>query len=208
MNQKFVSKSNYVLRKILQKKENIDIIQDFIETFLTIEIEKIHLNPYIKSKEKYLPKEENFGICDMRVYLKDNRQFNLGIQFIDGMYVQSKMLLYYAQIHTNQIEYKEYKEIAPTITINLLDFNYFNTKEYHHKIKIPQEKLEEIEPKYIELEVIELPKYKITGEITDKKDAWMNYLIGSNIEKVTTKFDKIAKLDKALNNYWEKEVME
>ena len=208
MNQKFVSKSNYVLRKVLQKEENIDILQDFIETFLNIEIEKIHLNPYLKSKEKYLPKEENFGICDMRVFLKDQKELNLGIQFVEGPHIQSKMLLYYAQIHTNQIEYKEYNVIAPTITINLLDFKFFNTKEYHHKIKIPQETLGELEPVNIELEVIELPKYRCTGEITDKKEAWMNYLIGSNIKEVTTKFIKIKKLDNVLNDYWEKEVME
>ena len=42
-------------------KKNQDIIKDFIESFLNIEIQKIELNPYLKSKEKYLPSEEKFG---------------------------------------------------------------------------------------------------------------------------------------------------
>lgn len=57
MNRKFVSNSNFVLRKVLNSKENLDIIQDFIESFLDVQIKKISLNPYLKSKERYLPSE-------------------------------------------------------------------------------------------------------------------------------------------------------
>ena len=32
MNRKFISKSNRILRKVLNSKDNLDIIQDFIET--------------------------------------------------------------------------------------------------------------------------------------------------------------------------------
>lgn len=48
MNRKFISNSNYVLRKVLNSKENLDIIKDFIESFLNIEIQKIELNPILK----------------------------------------------------------------------------------------------------------------------------------------------------------------
>ena len=51
MNRKLVSKSNFVLRKVLNTKENIDIIKDFIEAILEIDIEKIKLNEYLRKKE-------------------------------------------------------------------------------------------------------------------------------------------------------------
>ena len=54
MNRKLVSKSNLVLRKVLNKEEHIDILKDMIEGILDIKIESIRLNPYLKSKEKYL----------------------------------------------------------------------------------------------------------------------------------------------------------
>ena len=44
MNRKLVSKSNFVLRKVLNTKENIDIIKDFIEAILEIDIEKTTRN--------------------------------------------------------------------------------------------------------------------------------------------------------------------
>ena len=67
MNKKFISKSNRVLRKVLNSKDNLDIIQDFIETFIEIEVEEIKLNPYLESKSNYLPLEENFGIANVGV---------------------------------------------------------------------------------------------------------------------------------------------
>ena len=107
MNRKLIAKSNYVLRKVLNSKENIDIIQDIIEAFLALKIKSIKLNAYLKSKEKYLPEEENFGIADVRIITEEGEELNVGMQFIDGYYVQNKMLLYYAQIHTNQLEHDE-----------------------------------------------------------------------------------------------------
>ena len=90
MNQKFVSNSNYVFRKILNSEAYLEILKNFIEAILDINIKEISLNPYLKKIEKYLPKEENFGIADVRVTTVENEEINIGIQFIDGIYVQTK----------------------------------------------------------------------------------------------------------------------
>ncbi len=209
MNRKLISKSNYVLRKVLNSDENIDIIQDIIEAFLKIEIKKIKLNPYLKSKEKYLPEEENFGVVDVRVTTAENVELNIGIQFIDGYYIQNKMLLYYAQIHTNQLEYDKSRKIAKTITINLLDFKYLKSSEYHKKILI-KEKSEDKTKKteILELHVIELPKFTKASEHLTKEEAWIMFLKGENIENIKTKYKKLEKLDLLLDEYWKKEKME
>lgn len=207
MNRKFISKSNRVLRKVLNSKENLDIIKDLIETFLEIQIETIILNPYLESKSRNLPLEENFGIADVRVILKNQEEFNIGIQFIDGYYAQNKMLLYYAQIHSNQIEYQDGRKIASTITINLLDFNYLKADNYFNKIAIPSKTENKIE-----LYVIELPKFRTSFEKKlEKKEAWMIYLCGNPEEKmkeVIKEFNEIKKLDNLLKRYWKNEIME
>lgn len=207
MNRKFISKSNRVLRKVLNSKENLDILKDLIEAFLEIQIEEITLNPYLESKSKNLPAEENFGIADVRITMKNQEELNIGIQFIDGCYAQNKMLLYYAQIHSNQIEYQDGRKIAKTTTINLLDFNYLKSDNYFNKIVIPSKTENQIE-----LYVIELPKFRTSlDNKLDKKEAWMTYLCGKpedKIEKVINEFEKIKKLDELLKSYWENEVME
>ena len=207
MNRKFISKSNRVLRKVLNSKENLDILQDFIETFLKIKIQEIELNPYLESKSNNLPSPENFGIADVRVKLQNQEELNVGIQFIDGKFAQNKMLLYYAQIHSNQLEYQDNRKMAKTVTINLLDFNYLKSENYFNKIVIPSKTEHQIE-----LYVLELPKFVPNREkLGDKQETWMMYLCGSqqtSIQEVLKQCDKIKKLDVLLEEYWENETTE
>lgn len=207
MNRKFVSKSNRVLRKVLNSEESLDILQDFIETFLKIKIKKIKLNSYLEIKSNLLPAEENFGIADVRIKSEEQEELNIGIQFIDGYYAQNKMLLYYAQIHSNQLEYQDNRTVAKTVTINLLDFNYLKSEEYFNKIVIPSKTENQIE-----LYVLELPKFLASKyKVTNKQEAWMTYLCGKQeekIEEILKKFDKIRKLDNLLEAYWRNETME
>lgn len=210
MNRKLVSKSNFVLRKVLNTKENIDIIKDFIEAILEIDIEKIKLNEYLRKKEKYLPSEENFGVLDCRIQTKEGENFNIGIQYVDGIYIQTKMLLYYSQIHLNQLDYDDNREFARTITINLLDFNYFETQNYEKKISIETNE-KNVKSKEIELYVIELPKVKYSNDKMNRKKEWITYLEGSNVEKIEKIKEEnkyICELDKQLEKYWENETME
>lgn len=213
MNRKFVSKSNRVLRKILNSKENLDILKNFIESFLDIEIYQIELNPYLGEKSKNFPTEENFGIADVRVKLKSAEEFNIGIQFIDGYYIQSKLLLYYAQIHSGQVLYQDDREVCKTLTINLLDFEYLNSEKYFTKMSIPTTGKQNEKSKELELYLVELPKFKYSFNIKNitRREAWMVFLCGNereNMEKVLNKFPKIKKLDKLLNEYWKNEKME
>ncbi len=211
VNRKFISNSNYVFRKVINNEECLDIIKDFIESILNINIKEIELNPYLKGKARYLPKEENFGVADVRITTESNEEINIGIQFIDGIYIQTKMLMYYAQIHLNQLEYDKKREFAKTITINLLDFKYFSSSEYIKKIKIQSNegniKLEELE-----LYVIELPKFICkNSENISKREEWITYLKGCNnkiLEKIKNSNKNIKLLDELTEKYWLTEKME
>ena len=211
MNRKFISNSNYVLRKVLNTETCLEILKDFIESILNISIKDIELNSYLEEKTKYLPKEENFGIADVRIRTNENEEMNIGIQFIDGMYIQTKMLMYYAQIHLNQLEYDEKREFTKTIPINLLDFKYFSSQGYDKVIRIKSNegniKLEELE-----MYAIELPKFTIknVNDMT-KKEEWIAYLKGCEnkvLEKIKNNNKNIALLDELLEKYWLEEKME
>ena len=130
MNRKFVAKSNFVLRRVLNSEDNIDILKEFIEVILDIKIREPQINPYLEKRKNNLPAEENFGIADLRIKTNENEELNIGIQIIDGEHILTKMFLYYAQIYSNQLEYDDNREIAKTITINILDFIF--TKETKH----------------------------------------------------------------------------
>ena len=213
MNRKFVSKSNRVLRKVLNSKDNIDILKDFIESFLDIDIYQIQLNPYLKKESNRFPKEEDFGIADVRVKLKNNEELNIGIQFIDGYYIQSKLLLYYTQIHSGQLLFKDNRKVSKTITINILDFEYTDSVNYLTRITEPVGKERKSIYKPIELYIIELPKFKYIADLEkiNRREAWMLFLCGNEKQKILNilkRFPKIKKLDNLLNVYWRNEKME
>jgi len=210
MNKKFISNSNYVFRKVLNSENCLDILKDFIEAILNINIKEIYLNPYLEERSKYLPKEENFGIADVRVKT-DNEEINVGIQFIDGIYyIQTKMLLYYSQIHLNQQEY-ENREFAKTITINLLDYNYFSSNEYDKVIKI-QSNESNVKLEELEIHVIELPKFTLKNiDNMSRKEQWITYIKGcgqDTLEKIIENNKNIERLDKLVEKYWHEEKME
>lgn len=212
MNRLFVSKSNYVLRKILNKQTSLEIIKDFIEAVLKFEIKQIELHPYLDKISKFLPQEDNFGIADVRIITKDNRELNVGIQIIDGYYIQNKLLLYYAQIHGNQLEYENQDKEVETITINILDFNYFSSKEYHKVIKVRENTSLGESAKDLELHTIELKKFiKRKKSIENKEDAWIAYLEGSDNELkqyAINNYKSIKELDDLADRYWKDEKME
>lgn len=211
MNRKFISNSNYVLRKILNNEAYLEILKDFIEAILDMTIKDIELNSYLEEKAQYLPKEENFGIADVRIRTNENEEMNIGIQFIDGTYVQTKMLMYYAQIHLNQLEYDEKREFAKTITINLLDFKYFSSQGYDKAIKIKTNE-GNINLEELEMYVIELPKFIIEDPNNmTKKEEWIAYLKGCEnkvLEKIKNNNKNIALLDELSEKYWLEEKME
>jgi len=196
-----------VLRKILNQKDRVYILQDFIESVLQIDIMKIELNSYLEKEKKHLPKEESFGIADVRVTLRNGKEFNIGIQVLDGENIQSKLLMYYTQLHFFQLKHSLKRSFTKTITINLLDFNYFDSKEYHKKVIVSPKNDKNLNNE-IEMHIIEFKKFFINKKYNiSKKEAWMLYLkedvLGNGEE-----FDKINVLDKLVIDYWKKENME
>lgn len=212
MNYKFIAKSNFLLRKVLNSNKTLDILKDFIESVLKIRIEEIFLNKYLYKKARSLPTEENFGIADVRIKTEDGEEMNVGIQFIDGMYIQTKLLLYYAQIHTNQIEYQDSRKIVKTTTINILNQNYYETYCYHKKIHIVDTSKKFEDEDDILLHVIELQKFQpIFLHNLNKEEQWMTYLKGDNVEeveRVKRMNYKINKLDLLIDDYWKNEKIE
>lgn len=211
MNRKFVSNSNYVLRLVLYTQDCLSILKNFIEAILDIRIKEITLNPYLEKRAKYLPKEENFGIADVRIKTEEDEEMNVGIQFIDGIYIQTKMLMYYAQIHLNQLEYNDDRELVKTITINLLDFIYFSSKEYEKIIKV-QSNEGNVQLEELEMRAIELPKFICKDiENLSRKEEWILYLKGCEneiLDRIKQNNENIKVLNELLENYWNEEKME
>ncbi len=212
MNQELICDRNYVLRKFLTCQKYSGITKDIIQSFLGIEIQNIEINGYIATKKDYLPSYDKFGVTDARIETTDGEEFNIGIQFLDGKHIQRKIALYYLYIHTNQIYYGDNRKIAKTITINFLDFPYYQSFGYHKKEILNKFKSIDFKEEEAEVHVIELPKFRVFNcEEMTKQEQWIVYLKGESPElmsKVKKDNIYIRKLDKLIKYYWENEEIE
>ena len=121
----------------------------------------------------------------------------------------TKMLLYYAQIHGNQLEYDEDRKIAKTNTINILDFVLNKDLDYHSRMIVSEGTMTNVINDYLEIHILQLPKFQIEdSENITLKQAWMSYLKGENSIEAIKKSKQIKKLDWLLEKYWKEEVME
>lgn len=199
MNRKFIKNSNLVLRKILNSEKCKDIIADIIETFLKIQISTLKINQNLDNSKSY-------GIVDVRVITKENKELNVGIQIIDGNFIQSKMLLYYAKIHSNQVLYGDGRRLAKTTTINILDMSFFSSAQFHKIIKLKTNAINDCILEEVQMHILELPKLKTDEDKKlTKEEAWGIYLKGDDnylVRKAIRKYEYIKKLDDLLKEYW------
>lgn len=212
MNQDLICNRNYVLKKVLSNENYTNILKDFIQSILNIDIQKIKMNTYIDTLEKYIPAYHKMGVVDVRVTTKNEEEFNIGIQFINGKHIQKKIALYYLFVHTNQIYYEDHRNTAKTITINILDFTYYQNLEYHRKEILNKFKSIDFSEERAETHILELPKFKVNNENEmSKKEQWIAFFKGvdiSTMEKIKEENIYIKYLDELVKEYWKKEKIE
>ena len=194
LNRKIIADSNSVLRKIFKDEENIDVLKDLIETILNVEIKEINL---IKNLHYSLIYKEVKGIAEVKITTTDEEKILVGMQIMDGFYIQNKMVLYQAQLQLNE---EVYKDVTKTVTINILDDEYFDVTDYKKQIQVKTVGAVSSE-KFGEIYLIQLKKFD--GKNYDEKE-WIEYL---KEEIQEPKNEKIKKLDNLLDDYWKNEVL-
>ncbi len=199
MNRYFIKNSNIVLKEIFNNDENLYILKDLIEKILDLKIIEILQKNLIEENKKGFKVSEINEIANLRVLTESKKKVNIGIQIIDGQYIQEKILIYGALISGMQDHQNNSKESIETRTINIIDTSFFSTSEYLKKIEYLPEKLI--------FYILELPKFKKI-KIESKKDAWISYIKSDNInmiEEAKRKFAIINDFDNILDRYWKNE---
>ena len=73
------------------------------------------------------------------------------------------------------------EKIAKTITINILDFTYYQTLEYHKIEFLNKFKSIDFSEENAETHIVELPKFKINNDKKmSKQEQWIAYFKGAD----------------------------
>ena len=204
--------SDYVFKRIFGQEENKEALKDLLQSILNIKINDVQINNPEIPKNFY---DSKYGVLDLKVTLDNSVIVNVEMQLQNQHNIEPRSTYYMASTYAGQLgEGEPYTNCKKVIVIDILNFNYYKRNTYHSVAKMKFEEASENEivdmgykdedmyaTKYIEMHVIELPKFKKKNpDIHTKLEQWLWLFIGSD-EKVkkASKYNKeIEKINKKL----------
>ena len=170
-------KNDIIFKKIFGTDGNEVILKDFLSSIIEEPIKEIKVEKDMKLEKEDL--NDKVGILDIKAKLDNGVQVNVEMQVVNQQNMEKRTLFYWGKLYTGSIhEGETFYGLKNTITINLLDFNYFDTKEYHTKWHIVEDKeKDKILTDVLEIHFIELKKFiKEEKKPENKKEEWLYFL--------------------------------
>ena len=217
--------SDYVFKRIFGQEDSKSALKDFLESILDVKIKDIEINNPEIPKNYY---DSKFAILDLRVTLNTEVVVDVEMQMQNQHNMQQRSPFYMASNYANSIKEGEpYINCKKSIGINILNFNYYKRNSYHSiarmKFEKPKpdevvymgyEEEDEYATKYLEMHIIELPKFKKKNpEMHTKIAQWLWLFVGSEeqmekagklnkeIRKINKKLASMSLSDEERNNY-------
>src|SRR3990167_11047012 len=122
---------------------------------------------------------DKLSILDIKATDKHGRQYNIEMQITDQVYYNQRALYYWSRFYTSQLkEGSSFSDLKKTISINVLNFNYFDEEPAYHNIfqllHVDSHKnyFEDLELHFIELNKCDNDLSKVKTTL----DRWVNFL--------------------------------
>ncbi len=158
-----------------RKNLTLDFLNDILKRdssnrFVDIEFKDKELTPVIEGSK--------LSILDIKAKMNDNTLVNIEVQVAKQDFIDKRSLYYWSRIYSKQLKKGEkYDLLNQTITINLLNFNYFTQyNTVHNSYHVRNDKTNDILTNDLEMHFIELPKFKVSDIKKLRKDEkWIAY---------------------------------
>ena len=201
--------NDYIFKKVFAKDENNGELKDLLEAILEIEIQKVEV------KNPELPKDaldEKLSILDIKAQINEDTIIDIEMQVTNKYNIGERSSLYLSKLVAGQLSAsQEYKKLKKAISINILNFNYFETNTYHNVahmkfeetredkyVDMGYEREQQIATPKLEMHFIELPKFiKKNGETNTKLEKWL-WLLAGKEEKIKMAEKEDFELSKAI----------
>lgn len=189
-------KNDYIFKRIFGDEKNKDILIDFLEATLKININDVQIINSELTKENISDKK---SILDIRATIDDNIQVDIEIQVARTIYMPQRSLYYWSKIYCEQLETgQKYSKLKKTIAINILDFNTLDTKKYHSIFKLKENEENYILTDLLEIHFLEMNKLKDYDK-NDNLSQWINFIKADSKEVLEEMAKVNPRIDKAVN---------
>ncbi len=222
--------NDLIFKKIFSKDECNSELKDLLEGILETKIQKVEV------KNPELPKNilgEKLARLDIKAKINDKITLDIEMQTRDEYNLGNRSLVYLSKLISPQLmPGDEYKYLKKTISIWILNFNFFKTNTYHNIAHMRFDKIKKEEyvdmgykeenglvTENAEIHFIELPKFieKKPG-IKRKLDQWLWLLtrkeekikmaekVNEEVKKAKTELEVMSMNPKEREEYEEREL--
>ncbi len=183
MRQLLDPKMDFVFKRIFGNEKHPEILISFLNAVIKPKdrIKSVELKETDINKDSL---EDKFSRLDVKAITNNGEHVNIEIQLKNEKNMIKRSLYYWGKLYTEQLgQGEDYSELSRTICINLLNFKYLKTDNFHSsyrlKEKLTNEELTDVQ----EIHFIEIPKLPKNADITDMLVAWMEFLKDPNSEE-------------------------
>lgn len=177
-------KVDFVFKNIFGSPKHPEILISFLNSILNPKkkIVSVDINKTDIEKQ-YI--EDKYSRLDVKATTSNNEIINIEIQLKNENNMIKRSLYYLSKMYEEQLNEKEdYSKLVRTICINILNFKYLKTENFHTGYRFKEIKTNEELTDVMEVHFIEIPKL---NDLNDEKDmlvAWTEFLKDPESEKV------------------------
>ena len=198
--------NDFVFQKLFGTTENKDLLMALLNAILQLPPEKLLKNVTVISGARLDAErlEDKTGILDVRAETNNGTIINIEVQLANQYNMEKRTLFYWSRLFAGQLEKgHDYSELKKTITINILDFRYLETNQYHNVYHLREDRIGHMLTDVLEIHFIELPKFfEEKPNMEDVLHRWLMFLGNPQeevLDMIETKDSVIARATKVLH---------
>ena len=177
-------KVDFVFKNIFGSPNHKEILISFLNA--TLKPKKKIVSVDIKKtdiEKQYI--EDKYSRLDVKATTSNDEIINIEIQLKNENNMVKRSLYYLSKMYEEQLNEKEdYSKLARTVCINILNFKYLKTDNFHTGYRFKEIESNEELTDIMEVHFIEIPKLKDSSDEKDMLVAWTEFLKDPESEKV------------------------
>ena len=177
-------KVDFVFKNIFGSPNHPEILISFLNA--TLKPKKKIVSVDIKKtdiEKQYI--EDKYSRLDVKATTSNDEIINIEIQLKNENNMIKRSLYYLSKMYEEQLNEKEdYSKLARTVCINILNFKYLKTDNFHTGYRFKEIESNEELTDIMEVHFIEIPKLQYSSDEKDMLVAWTEFLKDPESETV------------------------
>jgi predicted transposase/invertase (TIGR01784 family) len=177
-------KVDFVFKNIFGSEKNPEILISFLNATLkpNNKIASVKIKGTDIAKQFI---EDKYSRLDVKATTSNNETINIEIQLKNEHNMIKRSMYYLSKMYEEQLgEGDDYSKLGRTVCINILNFKYLKTENFHTGYRLKEMKTNEELTDIIEMHFIEIPKLEENSDEKDLLVAWTEFLKDPESEKV------------------------